>query len=247
MPSAETVLTVAVPNEGVVTLSVPGLRQGDIQPETGAITVGGYAQAEFSLGVDYDHEQVFAINRGMNPWPAGAKVVVAWGGDSLEGQVDTLERRLGVVDGTDALPGEVGEFFSATIPQSEAVPALNNTNVNVAELLLPPGDWNVRGQIWVTNLGSAADAEEMGKMQVVGVAAWTHEVSVTQPPSPQGNLFSIIGINYQTVGGSLLVINTGLMRVLSSTPRTVYLSGNVQYTGSGSLGLYGFIGARRMR
>jgi hypothetical protein len=245
MPSAETVLTEAVPNEEMVSFSVPGLRQGDVKPETGTVTVGGHAQSEFSLGADYDREEVFAVNRGTNPWPAGAKVVVAWEGELLEGQVDTLERRLGVVDGTDALPGEVGEFFSVTIPQSEAVPAPNNANINVAELALPPGDWNVRGQIWVTNLGGAAEAGP--PVNIIGLAVWTHEISVTQPPSPQGNLFSIIGISYQTTGGKLLVANSGLMRVLRSEPTTVYLSGNVQYTGSGSLGLYGFIGARRMR
>lgn len=51
---------------------------------------------------------------------------------------------VGVTDGSDAKPGEVGEFITAksAVPYA-AHPA--NTNTNISPIVIPPGDWD----IWV--------------------------------------------------------------------------------------------------
>lgn len=59
--------------------------------------------------------------------------------------VDTLNQvRMGVTDGTPALPGQVGQFISGSA--TLAVPALNpgaTWTGTVSPLQIPPGDWMV--------------------------------------------------------------------------------------------------------
>lgn len=63
---------------------------------------------------------------------------------------------LGVTDGSDAQPGQVGEFVSASssIPYT-AYPTA--TQVVVSSIVLQPGDWDVWGLVtFTTNIGIAA-------------------------------------------------------------------------------------------
>ena len=51
---------------------------------------------------------------------------------------------VGVVDGSEAGVGEVGEFLSGTASATVTVPG-TGTNFQVTPLLVPPGDWDLQG------------------------------------------------------------------------------------------------------
>ena len=59
----------------------------------------------------------------------------------------------GVTDGSDAKPGEVGEYLTA----SGSVALSNNTTATVATLNLTAGDWEVSGGVTFTISGAASN------------------------------------------------------------------------------------------
>lgn len=150
---------------------------------------------------------------------------------------------MGVTDGSNAAAGQVGEYLSVTVLAANAVAANTGAIVNVASISLTPGDWDVQGQIWIATTGT----DLFAATNVTGIAAWVSPVSATIPTIPAGSLQSFFGINIALAAANLPVLTSGRVRFDVSAPTTIYLGGIVTFTGAGPLGLYGFIGARRMR
>jgi hypothetical protein len=168
--------------------------------------------------------------------------VVASAGGTMAGVLHLK----GTTDGSDAAAGEVGEYISSTVLVAAAKAANTGVNVDVTSISLPAGDWDVQGQIWIAATGTMT-RETLAAVNVTGIAAWVSKVSATIPTVPAGSLQSFFGINIALTSANLPVLTSGRVRFSLSATTTIYLSGIVTFTGTGPLGLYGFIGARRMR
>jgi len=138
--------------------------------------------------------------------------------------------RKGVVDGSDAAAGDIGEYVAASFAGPVSLPSITPTNVGT--LALTAGDWDVTGHVIYTS--------SAGNMTVA--QSWVSEVSAT-PPAGLGRTLIVL------VGGSMgtaTCLEAGPIRVSLAAPATVYLGGYAQYA-SGSVTAAGAIAARRMR
>lgn len=66
--------------------------------------------------------------------------------NALPGQIETAVK-VGVVDGSDAVAGNIGEYMTAT---SGSVSLTNNVLANVVSLVLTAGDWDMSGNVQFT-------------------------------------------------------------------------------------------------
>jgi hypothetical protein len=177
--------------------------------------------------------------------PPGPSAVSANAGNLAKLGTDNLilvpKNVPGVTDGSNAPAGMVGEYMSKTILAANAVAATTGVVVNVTSLSLSAGDWDVQGQIWIAPTGTRAATN------VTGLAVWVSSTSATFPTVPAGSLQSFFGINIALVAAHLPVLASGKVRFSLAAPALIYLSGLVDYTGTGPIGLYGYIDARRAR
>jgi hypothetical protein len=140
----------------------------------------------------------------------------------------------GVVDGSDAAAGRIGECMSSVIAYpgsgiSTAIPA------NVTTLALTAGDWDVSGSVQFVPAAASK--------QTVAAAGVSLTSAALNPP-PSGS-FAIVQTNF-AVGGAQQVLPTGQMRVNVAAPTTVYLVAQAVFTVS-TMTACGTISARRMR
>ena len=71
--------------------------------------------------------------------------------------------------------------------------------------------------------------------------------SASIPTIPAGSLQAFFGTQTALTATYLPVLTSGRVRFSVKLATAIHLGGVVTYTGAGPLGLYGFIGARRMR
>jgi hypothetical protein len=142
-----------------------------------------------------------------------------------------LVANVGVVDGTDATAGQVGEFLRAV--SGAPGPILpHNVATNVLSLSLTAGDWQAWGEVWVDTTATAANL-------VGGISL----VSAGLPALPAYAAQTRQGWAH-TVGSHNLPLVP--VRLSLSAPGTVYLVGYAFYT-SGTGTVYGRLEARRVR
>lgn len=146
----------------------------------------------------------------------------------------------GTTTNDNAPAGCIGEFISKTVLQANAVAANTGQTINITTISLGPGDWDVQGQIWIAATGTRAATN------VTGIGTWVSATSAAMPTVPAGSLNSLFGINI-ALTAQLPVLTTGKVRFSIATTTTIYLSGLTTYTGTGPIGLYGYIDARRAR
>ena len=144
----------------------------------------------------------------------------------------------GTTTNDDAASGMIGEYISATVLAGSAVPITTNTATNVASISLTAGDWDVSGNVVIAPAGGSL---------VTVAAGWISTTSASAPTIPNSGAY----FQLQSPGGSTLTANTfsfpvGNRRLSLSGTTTVYLSTLDIFT-VGTLGAYGFIGARRAR
>lgn len=138
---------------------------------------------------------------------------------------------LGVVDGSNAAAGHIGEYISATVSTSTAL--TSNVNTNLTTISLTAGDWDVYGQAYF-QASSGAGADDL--------RVWINTVSATQPTGYAGGL----AIESTSSGGLVNSLVTSPLRLNITAATTVYLGVNANY-GSGTMNVQGLIRARRMR
>jgi len=138
---------------------------------------------------------------------------------------------MGVVDGSDAKPGEVGELVFANWTTNLAL--TNNVAADILTITLSAGDWDVAGAAYFQASQSSGSDD---------LRAWVNTVSRTQPPGDTGGL----GISSTTSGGLANIVQVPPWRLLSALTNTVYLSCVANF-GSGTMNVQGYVRARRMR
>jgi hypothetical protein len=106
--------------------------------------------------------------------------------------------------------------------------------MNITALNLPPGDWDLQGQVATLS----ASGGHIQHMQM-----WMSPVSATVPTTFVGGFHEVGGIS--TGGTEQLTLPSGRMRMSVTALTPMYLSTRVTFTGT--LSAYGFISARRVR
>ena len=112
--------------------------------------------------------------------------------------------KTGVTDGSDAAPGEIGEFMSA----NGTGPIPTATPIDVVSLVLPAGDWDVSGSAGF--LPSVAN--------ITLAQAWLSETANT--PADPGRLAISVGVG--ALGNTFLVV--GPLRLSFAAPATQVIS-----------------------
>ena len=134
--------------------------------------------------------------------------------------------RQGVVDGSDAAAGQIGEYLTA----SGSISLPSATYADAAVLTLTAGDWDV----W----GVASFVADAGAV-IYNITASISGVSA----SPSG---VITFLPYTAPAGSVAQIPTGMGRFNAAAAASVYLVVVSTFTGSG-MTVNGTISARRAR
>lgn len=133
----------------------------------------------------------------------------------------------GVTDGSNAAPGNVGEFLTIT----GANVGLSNANpTNLTSLSLSPGDW----QVW----GNATFSSSVAQLIATGL----NTVSGTLPTA----LINLFYINLNTGAIAAGTFPVPQQRYSITTTTTIYLNAQVNFT-TGPTSATGNIFARRMR
>jgi len=138
--------------------------------------------------------------------------------------------RAGVVDGSGAPAGQIGEILTAASAGGTSVP--NQTPVNVVTLLLSPGDWDVWGTMMVM--------PTVGTTQIYGSVS---TVSATLNGNDQRYGHQLAG---GATFGSLSSIPVPAITVSVSVPTNVYLVAQAAFA-SGTCTGGGKLIARRRR
>jgi hypothetical protein len=149
----------------------------------------------------------------------GGRPTPAWTGffQDIADRLATMGR--GVTDGSDAQPGTVGEFMSAT---AGPVSLSNAAVANVVSLSLTAGDWDVSGDVQFVTSGGTVNAVGVG-IGTIGVI-----INATFPP-----------------GATTQHLATATRRYNVTTTTTVWLVAVAYF--SGAVTATGAIRARRMR
>jgi hypothetical protein len=146
--------------------------------------------------------------------------------------------QLGVVDGSNAAAGYIGEFQTTGLMSSPATASA--TTATIGTLVLTAGDWDVCAV--VTNAASLAGQT---------VTQFTSAINTTAAfPSPMGSslgaaVFSGAGTTTQNFNGYQTTL--GPIRVSSNSSSTIYLITYNVFAGGGTIQCQGVIRARRVR
>lgn len=142
----------------------------------------------------------------------------------------------GVIDGSNAAAGDVGEYISSSIPSGSAVSLTTVTPANVTSVTLSAGDWDVRGSInFYANTTTTAN----------NFIAWISTTSATVPTPPNGGAITSFG-GVNIAAGADNFMSIAPIRINVTTSTTVYLGGYASFAIS-TMTAGGFIGARRVR
>jgi hypothetical protein len=133
----------------------------------------------------------------------------------------------GVTDGSNAAPGEVGEFLQAVISTYVQLPT--GTNTLVGSLVLPPGDWDARAA-WRVGAGGMGSAIIYGQLgQAYSMADFDQRIT--------------FDTNFYQASG-----NISPWRFSSASPQTVSLYIMTTWSNITSLRTeFAWISARRVR
>lgn len=139
----------------------------------------------------------------------------------------------GVIDGSNANPGEVGEYTALVLDILTLTPVLNSTNTTLLTKLLQPGDWYVSGVIGSDGHGTATISTQVG---------WFNVGTTAQPPVPgEGGISSLTGL-----ASSGFTFAIPGRRVSLSVATNIFLVAVFLYSGTGATG-FGAINAHRIR
>ena len=142
--------------------------------------------------------------------------------------------KTGIVDGSEATAGQVGEFKSVAVPLGSAIALGNFVVVDVCHLDLTPGDWDVWG---------IAAFQPAGTTTINTIAAWISPVSATTPAGKTDSLV-VLRATFQT--GQSLGLAPGHVRLLNTATQPMYLSVIASF-GVSTMVAFGTLNARRVR
>jgi hypothetical protein len=140
--------------------------------------------------------------------------------------------KIGVVDGSNAPAGQIGEVISSIVPVGVAL--TSGVLINLTSIRLTPGDWDVSGELWFT----------AGTGATLAQGAIT-PVSATMPNPPVLSQ-SRVSLNTPINVGQTASLALRPARANLTAATTYYLVANMTFA-SGTSTAWGIISARRMR
>ena len=153
-------------------------------------------------------------------------------GGKLTGALNPAGGIIGVIDGSDAAPGMVGEVISSVV-LGPGVTLVSASGTNITSISLTAGDWDVQGEVWV--------APGTGATLMQGAI---NTASAGMPVGPtMGVARTTISATFGTTG-TFLPLSPCRASLAAAT--TYYLNANVTFS-SGTTTAYGKIWARRVR
>lgn len=138
----------------------------------------------------------------------------------------------GVTNGSDAAPGQIGEYVYGT---SSITPANNQTGwVSIGSMSLTAGDWDVTGQCFIDGTDSIPTMDSIAC-----------DAPILTNTLNSGGIYQT-GVAVSS-GSAAVFIMTMPQRFNITAQTTIYLNCRVSWTGSMSPIFNTFIRARRMR
>jgi hypothetical protein len=153
------------------------------------------------------------------------------GGVAVNGVLDPISGVAGVVNGSNAAVGLIGELITAT---STNVSLTSGTAANAASESLTPGDWDVQ---------CSADFVPAASTLTTVLLTAINTVSATMPSPPQGTTGSFDAPAQAGIGN---IVNSPIVRENLTATTTVYCPVLADFSTS-TLTVSGVIRARRMR
>lgn len=147
--------------------------------------------------------------------------------DTVAGQIP------GIGNSSIAQTGNVGEYISQNVTSGVALTSA--APANIALIVLSAGDWDVWGNFGTVPAGGASQTL---------IQAWINTTSAANPTPPNNGAYWQWGLTAGEVQAQIAPV--GMMQLSFPATATVYLSAAVTFSG-GTMGGYGFIGARRRR
>jgi len=141
----------------------------------------------------------------------------------------------GVVDGSTASSGKIGEVISSSIPSGSAVSLTTATAANITSISLTPGDYDVRGNIIFVPAGTTTVSQVKGSI---------NSTSATHATPPNGGAYFNTQSTLTTGAEQAKVLAPMVINV--STTTTYYLVATAAF-GVSTMTAYGCIVARRIR
>jgi hypothetical protein len=141
--------------------------------------------------------------------------------------------KIGVIDGSNALAGHIGEVISSVVA-TPGVTLANGVPTNITSIALTAGDWDVHGEVWMSTVAPALTL----------LLCWISPTTASGGPS------AAINASRFTIGGAAGFITNAAFplraaRVSLAAPATYYLGANA--TGGATNAAFGNIWARRAR
>jgi hypothetical protein len=147
---------------------------------------------------------------------------------------DVRAASMGVIDGSNAAAGQIGEYLTNT--NNTPVGVANNTFTTLTSLLLPAGDWDVSGNSNIIASGAT------------GLTAIIVAITTTVNAGPSA--FNA-GPQHQIVAtfnpGGAQILPVQQCRFSFAVTTTLYFNVYVSFTGISAYNCQGFIAARRVR
>jgi hypothetical protein len=148
--------------------------------------------------------------------------------DSSASLATTAFVRTGTTTANTPASGQIGEYMSAQVLQSAAIPIAANATINLCQIALTAGDWGVSG-----NVG----------FDCSNATTLTCGISMVSAQMPSGGT----PINSISVGGNSALPHANMpipaTRILLAAPAIIYLVGSANAAGT----TYGAMNARRVR
>jgi hypothetical protein len=161
--------------------------------------------------------------------------------------VPNTSRFLGVTDGSDAQPGEIGEYLN--VYNIDGVTPTANVPITICNISLPVGCWEIWGACDFTISGIVLEDLPGTQAGAVAPSQLAASISTTLDTLPtQDDLIvgtGVMNLIYSPLAaGQRQVLITGQCRSNSTNPMTLYL---VAAVGSANANVKGYISARRVR
>jgi hypothetical protein len=145
--------------------------------------------------------------------------------------------QLGVVNGSNACAGCVGEDIASDVPLASAITVSSGATANVASVTLTPGDFDCRGTVVES---PSAQATGVGFTNGIGTTSATLPAALENATSGSAD--------FATGPSQAQILPIAAVRENVTASTTVFLTTNITFTPtSATMKAYGRLECRRMR
>ncbi len=141
----------------------------------------------------------------------------------------------GIIDGSSALAGNIGEIISSNIAIASATSLTTATDKTITSISLTAGQWMITG-----NIGFIAASGTIGTLITGSINTTTN----AQATSPNGGAFAQIAATMTATGTQVLPVGSMVVNITSTT--IYYLVATSAFSVS-TMTAYGYLAGRRIR